>query len=487
MFMKRKTSIMQRITLMSWLVAVLSVAVFALFMIHKQRLTMLKKLEEMAGMLTDTFEEDLTVAMSTKDLTAQIVSCKKLLLQNKGVVEAVVVVHQEEDGMDHGIVLYRAKDNRDPNDDGIRMADPMGLPIGWQGQGYNPSPENHRPKKPTIPGVELGEILLCSRAVVDDGNKLGEIYLGMGLASMDEQVSSVYVTAGLVGSLILIAGVLGAWIFARNITRPLLGLQSFAYKVATGALNARATVDSGDEIGDLAHSINRMVEALEGNQQKLRDSVKTEAAAREKEILLREIHHRVKNNMQILTSLLRLQSRRANSAQLRTVLQESESRIRSMALLHEKLYQSESVSTIDMNGYLRSLTNELLRVNTPAGKRREVRLNVNNINLGMDTALPSGLIVTELVSNALKYAFPDHPEGIIYVSISLEQTGEYALVVWDNGVGIPAGLDITKTESLGMRLVTMLTDQLNGTFQYANNQGTRWEIKFRESQYKIRL
>jgi two-component sensor histidine kinase len=286
---------------------------------------------------------------------------------------------------------------------------------------------------------------------------------------------------------ILIGGVLGAWIFAKNITAPLHTLQAFAYKVATGALNARASIETGDEIGDLAHSINKMVEALEGNQLKLRDSVKTEAAAREKEILLREIHHRVKNNMQILTSLLRLQARRANSAQLRTVLQESEGRIRSMGLLHEKLYQSESVSTIDMNGYLRSLTNELLRVNTPAGKRREVRLNVNNINLGMDTALPCGLIVTELVSNALKYAFPDHPEGIIYVSISLEQSGEYSLVVWDNGVGIPQDMDITKTESLGMRLVTMLSDQLNGKFEYANNQGTRWEIKFRESQYKIRL
>jgi two-component sensor histidine kinase len=279
-----------------------------------------------------------------------------------------------------------------------------------------------------------------------------------------------------------------AWIFARKFTAPIHNLQAFAYKVATGALNARANVGTHDEIGELAASINRMVETIEQSQMKLRDSVKTEAAAREKEILLREIHHRVKNNMQILTSLLRLQTRRAESEEMRTVLMESEARIRSMGLLHEKLYQSESVSTIDLHGYLRTLTNELLRMNTPPGKRREIKLSVRDVRLGLDTALPCGLIVTELVSNALKYAFRDRQEGIIYVSVSKESdSGEYTLIVWDNGVGIPADIDLSKTQSLGMRLVTMLTDQLSGSASYSGQQGTRWEIKFKETQYKLRI
>jgi two-component sensor histidine kinase len=105
----------------------------------------------------------------------------------------------------------------------------------------------------------------------------------------------------------------------------------------------------------------------------------------------------------------------------------------------------------------------------------------------MDTALPCGLMVTELVSNSLKYAFPTQTEGVIYVSINLAGTGEYSLVVWDNGVGVPEGFDPSKAESLGMRLVSMLTDQLNGKCAFTAEQGTRWEVKFRESQYKIRI
>ncbi len=469
---KRKTSIMQRITIMSWLVAVLSVAVFALIMIRYQKLNIHSELNLRGRNIALNLEEDLLDSVSEKYMPTIQDRCLRVLDGNKDVAFIVVEFDNQ-----YSLVHYRLTEQ-------LRLLGPIALQRNWMGQEAGGQP---RPTQPSLEGIPLPESLIYSHTLTQDNQLLGHLHFGMSLDEVANSVTRIYTTAGVVGSLILIGGVVGSWFFAKNITRPIQSLQAFAYKVATGALNARASVDSGDEIGDLAHSINRMVEALEGNQQKLRDSVKTEAAAREKEILLREIHHRVKNNMQILTSLLRLQARRANSTQLRTVLQESESRIRSMGLLHEKLYQSESVSTIDMNGYLRSLTNELIRVNTPAGKKREVRLNVNSIHLGMDTALPCGLIVTELVSNALKYAFPDHPEGIIYVSISQEQTGEYSLVVWDNGIGIPPGVDITKTESLGMRLVTMLTDQLNGKSTHANNQGTRWEIKFQESQYQIRL
>jgi two-component sensor histidine kinase len=233
--------------------------------------------------------------------------------------------------------------------------------------------------------------------------------------------------------------------------------------------------------------MNRMVESLELSNVKLRESMKNSASLREKEILLREIHHRVKNNMQILTSLLRLQTRQADSQELRDVLQESESRIRSMGLLHEKLYQSESVSRIEMHGYLRTLTGELCRVNTPQGTRREIKLNVHGVFMGLDTALPCGLMITELVTNALKYAFPGRPEGTIYVSMGSTGEGHYQLVVWDDGVGMKADFDIANATSLGMRLVKMLTDQLNGTLTFDCTQGTRVTITFRESQYEMRL
>jgi two-component sensor histidine kinase len=166
---------------------------------------------------------------------------------------------------------------------------------------------------------------------------------------------------------------------------------------------------------------------------------------------------------------------------------ESEARIRSMGLLHEKLYQSESVSVINMHGYLRTLTGELMRMNTPSGMRREVKINVHGVDLGLDTALPCGLIITELVTNALKYAFPGRPEGIIYVSLGTTSEGNYQMVVWDNGIGMSKDFDISKATSLGMRLVKMLTDQLNGKLEVDLSQGTRIMVTFRESQYEMRL
>jgi two-component sensor histidine kinase len=470
---KRKTSIMRRITLMSWLVAVVSVAVFALCMVRYQRQGIHSELQQRGRILAMNLEEEASNALLGNDFTAVLANCLRTLEKNPDVefVGATTLAG-------NSLIQYRENGK-------LRFWGPGSLPHDeWSEISNN---EKAEIRTPTVPGVDLREAMVFSKIVTADGAEAGRIHLGMSLASVEENVLGVYTATALVGTVTLIIGVLGSWLFARNITKPLHSLQSFAAKVATGALNARATVESGDEIGDLAESINRMVQSLEANEQKLRNTVKSEAAAREKEILLREIHHRVKNNMQILTSLLRLQGRRANSEEMRNVLLESEARIRSMGMLHEKLYQSESVSSIDMNGYLRSLTNELLRVNTPAGKRREVRLNINGIALGMDTALPCGLIVTELVSNSLKYAFPTQIEGVIYVSIELASSGEYALIVWDNGVGVPAGFDPAKAESLGMRLVTMLTDQLNGKCAFTAEQGTRWEIKFRESQYKVRV
>ena len=254
-----------------------------------------------------------------------------------------------------------------------------------------------------------------------------------------------------------------------------------------GALDRRVEIESKDEIGDLAESVNKMVDALVQSQSKLKDSLKQTASLREKEILLREIHHRVKNNMQILSSLFRLQVRRADSEEMREVLTESEARIRSMGLLHEKLYKSDSISRINLDDYLRSLTNEIMRMRTARTGVINLQLSAAGIHLGLDTALPCGLIVTELVSNSLKYAFPDRSAtGNIIVSLSNTEDGEFSLVVWDDGVGLPDGFDPLKCKSLGMRLVTMLTDQLHGDYYINGKNGTRTEIKFKESQYKNR-
>ena len=465
----KRSSILRRVTLMAWLVAVLSVAVFAVIMVLQRQYSVQTELESEARSLAQSLDHEVGTEVTSQRLSAVLNHCLATMAREKSVVYLVVTLRDGDSLVCTG-------------------------PDRWQkvsisGKAWYPGPEDeNRGRILQSPFYVNDKCLHYSHAGIMGGAQWGWIHLGLSLDRYQDSITAIYRNTAMAGAVVLIIGALVAYSMARNLIKPLRALQTFAQRVAGGALNARANIDAGGEIGDLADSFNRMVESLEQHQVKLRESIKSTASLREKEILLREIHHRVKNNMQILTSLLRLQTRQTDSLELRQVLQESEARIRSMGLLHEKLYQSESVSTIDMQGYLRTLTAELIRTNTPTGTRREVKLNVGNVNLGLDTALPCGLIITELVTNALKYAFPDRPTGTIYVSLAADVAPEdFSLVVWDDGIGIDRSFDISTATSLGMRLVKMLTDQLNGKLAFDGAQGTKIEIQFKESQYKMRL
>ncbi len=465
----KRSSILRRVTLMAWLVAVLSVAVFAVIMVLQRQYSVQTELESEARSLAQSLENDIGPEVTGQRLSAVLDHALATMAREKNVVYLAVTLRDGDSLVCTG-------------------------PDQWQkvsiaGKVWYPGPEDeNRGRILYSPFYIKDKCLHYSHAGLIGGSQWGWIHLGLSLDRYQDSITAIYRNTGMAGAVVLIIGALVAYFLARNLIKPLRALQTFAQRVAGGALNARANIGAGGEIGDLADSFNRMVESLEQHQVKLRESIKSTASLREKEILLREIHHRVKNNMQILTSLLRLQTRQTDSLPLRQVLQESEARIRSMGLLHEKLYQSESVSTIDMHGYLRTLTAELIRTNTPSGTRREVKLNVGEVNLGLDTALPCGLIITELVTNALKYAFPNRPTGTIYVSLTAEPGSEdFSLVVWDDGIGIDNSFDISKATSLGMRLVKMLTDQLNGKLAFDGSQGTKIEIHFKESQYKMRL
>ncbi|MGA9140198.1 MAG: PAS domain S-box protein [Methanocella sp.] len=206
------------------------------------------------------------------------------------------------------------------------------------------------------------------------------------------------------------------------------------------------------------------------------------ASLHEKEMLLKEIHHRVKNNLQVVSSMLSLQSMNIDP-QLNGIFRESQDRIRSMALIHEKLYQSGDLSRIDFGEYVQNLTAYLLR--SYSSGNNTIKLNtdvvdtngVDNIQLGIDTAIPCGLIINELVSNSLKYAFPGDRAGTITVSMRREG-GEYTMVVGDDGVGMPLDLDYRKTGSLGLQLVDTLNGQLEGSISMSRTGGTWFTIKF---------
>jgi len=201
------------------------------------------------------------------------------------------------------------------------------------------------------------------------------------------------------------------------------------------------------------------------------------AALKEKEVLLREIHHRVKNNMQVMSSLLNLQTQHLHDQRSLEVFRTSINRIRSMALIHDKLYRSESLSTIDFPEYARDLLRSLFAACGPdAGV--ELKLGIDPLSLDIDTAIPLGLIINELVSNSLKHGFPDGSEGVIGVSLR-RQDDHLVLTVTDNGSGFPEELDFMNTKSMGMQLVVTLVEQLEGTISLKRDGETRFEVTFR--------
>jgi two-component system CheB/CheR fusion protein len=200
------------------------------------------------------------------------------------------------------------------------------------------------------------------------------------------------------------------------------------------------------------------------------------AALREKDMLLREIYHRVKNNLQIVSSLLALQADTITDQSVRDVFQESQQRIQAMALVHQRLYASENLTHIDTITYLQHLVGDLSRIYDPEGHITYDIQAAGEMNL--DTAIPVGLILTELISNAFKYAFPGGRSGQIRVTLRTQAEGRWQLVVQDNGIGIPEDLNITHIGSLGLTLVHDLVSQLNGTVQLDRSGGTTFIIQF---------
>lgn len=199
-------------------------------------------------------------------------------------------------------------------------------------------------------------------------------------------------------------------------------------------------------------------------------------ALEEKEVLLKEIHHRVKNNLQIIMSLLSLQSNQIRDENALQAFDESRRRIHSMALVHEQLYQSENLSEVNFSDYVKLMTGEIIK-STQQRKSVKIELDIEPSSLTIDTAIPCGLIINELVTNAIKHAFPDKKTGTIGVAFSISKSF-YQLQVRDNGLGIPGDIDFSTTKSLGLRLVYILTDQIKGKLTLKRDSGTSITIVF---------
>jgi two-component sensor histidine kinase/tetratricopeptide (TPR) repeat protein len=210
-----------------------------------------------------------------------------------------------------------------------------------------------------------------------------------------------------------------------------------------------------------------------------------EKALQEKQLLLKEVHHRVKNNFQIVSSLLELQTKGIEDEKALNLANEGKNRVKSMALIHQKLYQNDT-GLIDFDEYIKILVKELSSMYA-SEKKVQTTIQTENMQFDVDTAIPLGLIVNELITNAYKYAFDAAADNELNISINKVNEDEYKLVVSDNGKGIDAGLDLSKVKSLGLRLVRRLTKQLQGDFLWNTDDGATFEITFKDTQKRALL
>ncbi len=296
--------------------------------------------------------------------------------------------------------------------------------------------------------------------------------------------------------------VLTVWLSKRLsyfLTARLRDLRSTAQKISqSGDLETRAEIAGPDEVRTLAASFNAMIDKLKEShvlletriaertkqlQAELAERRHAEeqigSALREKEILLKEIHHRVKNNLQIVASMLQLQLGYIEDRGARMLFEESQRRVESMSLIHEKLYRTKDLARVDFDDYVNTLVGNLLTLNTGGSKRIGIKSAIEGVTLDVNNAIPCALIINELVSNSLRHAFPGERTGRIDIFMNADGDGKVVLKVGDNGIGFPENLDFRNTKSLGMQLVTSLVTQLGGVIELDRGEGTSFNIAFR--------
>jgi two-component sensor histidine kinase len=245
-------------------------------------------------------------------------------------------------------------------------------------------------------------------------------------------------------------------------------------------------VKSPEAFAGMPRTVERVLHEWGMLQERKRAEEAVQVSLREKEILLREIHHRVKNNLQVISSLFNLQAGYIKDKEALRILKEGQTRIRSMALVHEKLYQSGNLSKIDLAGYIQSLSAHLFHVYLVDPNQVRLETEYGDVTLDINSAVPCGLILNELISNALKHAFPAGRKGVLTIRLRRGKDGAVELRIADNGVGFPKGLDFRRTESLGLQIVSLLVGQLEGTIKLDGKNGTAFTVAFHETKRGLR-
>ncbi len=231
---------------------------------------------------------------------------------------------------------------------------------------------------------------------------------------------------------------------------------------------------------------NEVMAIVRDITERKRSEAMIRASLQEKEVLLKEIHHRVKNNLQVISSLFSLQSNYLEDAKTLRVLEDSQSRVKAMALIHEKIYNSQDLSKVNFAKYIQDLATYLFHAYEP-NPQVELEVDIEPVSLNLDTATPCGLLISEAVSNALKYAFPNEQVGKIWIKLNYLENERMVLEIGDNGIGLSPDINLENSESLGLQLVRDLAQQIKGKLEIDCQQGTCFKIEFSELQYRRRM
>ena len=276
----------------------------------------------------------------------------------------------------------------------------------------------------------------------------------------------------------------------RQVLRRVSGLDEHLTTITrSGDLETRLVAKQNDELSRLTRTVNTMMDTIQASDTALREAhtnlekrvaertLNLSEALEEKNVLLKEVHHRVKNNMQVVSSMLYLQGRMADDTRIAAALDEGRARVQSMALIHEKLYQSENLARIDFGEYTRELVAFLEKSQCASECKININFNVQSFFLTVDTAIPAGLIVNELVTNAFKHAFDGREIGSLWVDMACDED-MVTMRIRDDGVGLPVDFEASQRNSLGMELVNSLTKQLRGNLEVANENGATFQVTF---------
>ncbi|MBN1779746.1 HAMP domain-containing protein [bacterium] len=310
----------------------------------------------------------------------------------------------------------------------------------------------------------------------------GHVYLAGSMDSYDTKIAEAYRFMIILLLILIVLSILLAFFLQRVISQPILKLAQVTEHISNEAdLSLRVKKKGSDELGVLYDGFNTMMEQLHLREiERDRAAEEIKSSLREKEVMLKEIHHRVKNNLQIISSLLNLQSNHIHDENALAMFVDCQNRVRSMAIVHEQLYHSPDLASINFSEYVEALINGLQSSYRADSRRIQFDVDILDIPLDIDRAVPCGLIIHELVSNAIKHAFNSHHEGLIQIKLRRDDHLEqFCLSVRDNGQGIPESIDYKNTDSLGLRLAVILTEkQLKGSIDLDRSSGTAFHICF---------